>query len=157
MDIASILVLFAFLGACFLAAATGALFTPGVWYEALAKPDWRPPNWLFGPVWTALYIAIGVSGWLVWREAGFAGASVALLVYAVQLVLNASWTVIFFGLHRPDLAFFEILALWLAIVLSIVLFWPINVLAALLLVPYALWVGFAAVLNYAIWRLNPAG
>ncbi|MCD7059922.1 TspO/MBR family protein [Pelagibacterium xiamenense] len=151
----SIFVLLAFLGACFLAAATGAFFRPGTWYETLVKPDWRPPNWLFGPVWTVLYIAMAVSGWLVWREAGFSGATGALFVYAVQLLLNGSWSVLFFGLHRPDLALAEIVLLWLAIMLTIVLFWPISMVAALLMVPYALWVGFASVLNFAIWRLNP--
>jgi tryptophan-rich sensory protein len=121
----------------------------------LAKPSWRPPNWLFAPVWTVLYLMIAVSGWLVWREAGVAGAKIPLTVYAIQLVLNAAWTPIFFGLHRPDLAFFEIVLIWLSIVATILLFYPIHAGAAWLLVPYLGWVTFAAALNFAIWSLNP--
>ena len=84
--------LLGFIACCFLAALTGALFRPGEWYERLAKPSWRPPNRLFGPVWTVLYLTIAVSGWLVWREAGFAGAVLPLTIYALKLVLNAAWT-----------------------------------------------------------------
>ena len=102
------LVLIGFGGACFLAAATGAAFPPGDWYERLVKPAWRPPNWLFAPAWTVLYLTIAVSGWLVWRKVGLAGAALPLTIYLVQLVLNAAWTPIFFGLRRPDLAFIEI-------------------------------------------------
>ena len=98
---------------------------------------------------------IAVSGWLVWREAGFAGAALPLAVYALQLVLNAAWTPLFFGLHRPDLGFVDIVLLWLSIIATIALFWPIHVGAALLLVPYLLWVTFATALNLAVWRLNP--
>ena len=107
MDISEMLVLMGFVVACFLAAATGAAFRPGDWYERLAKPPWRPPNWLFGPAWAILYLTIAVSGWLVWRTAGLAGAVLPLAIYLMQLVLNAAWTPIFFGLHRPDLAFVE--------------------------------------------------
>jgi tryptophan-rich sensory protein len=95
---------------------TGAFFRPGEWYERLKKPSWRPPNRLFAPVWTVLYVMIAVSGWLVWREFGFAGAVLPLAVYALQLVLNAAWTPLFFGLHRPDLAFVDIVLVWLSIV-----------------------------------------
>jgi len=151
----SALVLLAFVAVCLLAALTGAVFRPGTWYDLLAKPSWRPPNWLFAPVWTVLYLMIAVSGWLVWRETGVAGAKLPLTVYAIQLVLNAAWTPIFFGLHRPDLAFFEIVLIWLSIVATIALFYPVHAGAAWLLVPYLGWVTFAAALNFAIWSLNP--
>ncbi|HEY8277271.1 MAG TPA: TspO/MBR family protein [Methyloceanibacter sp.] len=154
MDASSILALIVFVGACFIAAAMGALFPPGDWYERLAKPSWRPPNWLFAPVWTAIYLTIAVSGWLVWRKYGLAGAAGPLAIYVLQLVLNAAWTPIFFGLRRPDLAFFEIIVLWIAIVATIVIFYPIHPAAALLLVPYMAWVTFAAALNFSVWRLN---
>ena len=154
MDISSILVLIVFVGASFLAAATGAVFPPGDWYERLAKPAWRPPNWLFAPVWTVIYLTIAVSGWLVWRKSGFAGAALPLTIYLLQLVLNAAWTPIFFGLHRPDLAFLEIVMLWLSILATIITFHSLNAGAAWLLVPYLAWVTFAATLNFGVWRLN---
>lgn len=156
MSASSLLALLGFLVACFLAAATGAFFRPGEWYESLKKPSWRPPNFLFAPVWTVLYVMIAVSGWLVWRGAGFTGAALPLAVYAFQLVLNAAWTPLFFGLHRPDLGFVDIVLVWLSIVATIVLFAPIHVAAALLLLPYLAWVSFATALNFAVWRLNSA-
>src|SRR5271165_2232419 len=136
MEIASIIGLACFIAACFLAALTGALFRPGDWYERLKKPSWRPPNRLFAPVWTALYLMIAVAGWLIWRKAGFAGAGLPLAVYALQLILNAAWSPLFFGLHRPDLGFIDIVLVWVSIIATIVLFYPIHVVAALLLVPY---------------------
>jgi benzodiazapine receptor len=153
MSPASLLALVAFLGACTFAASMGAIFRPGEWYEALAKPSWRPPNWLFAPVWACLYISIAVSGWLVWRVSA-PGSTVALAVFALQLALNAAWTPIFFGLHRPDLAFYEIVFLWLSIVATIALFYTVQERAALLLMPYLAWVTFAAALNFSIWQLN---
>jgi len=152
--LSELLALLGFIAACFLAAMTGAFFRPGEWYDRLKKPSWRPPNRLFAPVWTILYLMIAVSGWLVWREAGLAGAALPLAVYALQLVLNAAWTPLFFGLHRPDLGFIDIVLVWLSIVATIVLFMPIHVGAALLLVPYLAWVTFATALNLAVWRLN---
>jgi len=104
MDISSIIVLSGFVGICFLAAMTGAMFRPGDWYERLSKPAWRPPNWVFPPAWAFLYLTIAVSGWLVWRTSGFAGAAFPFAIYLVQLILNASWPPIFFGMRRPDLA-----------------------------------------------------
>lgn len=154
MSIASILALFGFTAVCFLAAVTGAVFPPGEWYEQLVKPSWRPPKWLFAPAWTVLYLTIAVSGWLVWREFGFAAAVLPFAVYSVQLIWNAAWTPIFFGLRRPDLAFFEIILLWLSIIAMIALFHPFNAGAAWLLMPYLAWVTFAVALNLAIWRLN---
>ena len=156
MNLLSIAVLIGFVAACFLAAATGILFKPGEWYERLRKPSWRPPNWLFAPVWTVLYLMIAFSGWLVWRSAGFGGATTALTLYAIQLLLNAAWTPVFFGLHRPNLGLATILALWLSIVAMIAAFAPLNGASALLMIPYLAWVSFAALLNFAIWRLNRA-
>jgi tryptophan-rich sensory protein len=154
MDISSIIVLIGFVGTCSLAAMTGAMFRPGDWYEQLRKPAWRPPNWVFPPAWAFLYLTIAVSGWLVWLTAGLAGAVLPLAIYLVQLVLNAAWTPIFFGLHRPDLAFIEIVVLWLSIVATMAAFHPVNAAAAWLLLPYLLWVTFAAALNFTVWRLN---
>src|SRR5690606_1778716 len=156
MHASSWLMLLGFVAACFVAAMTGAFFRPGEWYERLKKPSWRPPNRLFAPVWTVLYVMIAVSGWLVWREAGFVGAALPLAVYAVQLVLTAAWTPLFFGLHRPDLGCIDIVLVWQSIVATIVLFMPIHVGAALLLAPYLAWVTFATALNHAVWRLNPS-
>lgn len=124
-------------------------------YAALNRPAWAPPPAVFGPVWAVLYTAIAVSGWLVWRRSGFAGARTALTVYGVQLVLNALWTPLFFGSDLFGIAFAEITALGLAIVATIVLFARHSRPAAALLVPYLAWVGFAASLNFAIWQLNP--
>jgi tryptophan-rich sensory protein len=147
-----ILPLLGFLGACFVAASTGAIFKPGAWYEGLAKPPWRPPNWLFGPAWAVLYTLIAVSAWLVWQEVGFGAA---LVVWSVHLVINAGWSWVFFGLRRPDLAFGWILLLWASIAATIAAFAPVSALAAALLAPYLAWVSFAAVLNLSIWRRNP--
>jgi len=156
VDFSSFLVLVGFIAACTLAAATGAVIRPGIWYERLAKPDWRPPNRLFAPVWSVLYLMIAASGWSVWREAGFAGAAGPLTLYAAQLLLNAAWTPVFFGLHRIGLGFAILVALWLAIGATIGAFYSVSVTAAVLLVPYLAWVSFAGALNYAILRLNRA-
>ena len=154
MDITGFLALAGFLAACVAAASSGALFRPGAWYEGLAKPPWRPPNWAFAPAWTVLYVTIAVAGWLVWREAGFGRGGPALGIYAVQLLLNALWSALFFGLRRPDIAFAEVVALWLSILATILAFHPLHAGAAWLLVPYLCWVTFAAALNFSIWRLN---
>lgn len=138
------------------AALPGVLIRPGDWYRGLAKPPWRPPDWLFGPVWTVLYISIAVAAWRVWQTAGFDGATLALSVYAVQLGFNAMWSVIFFGLRQPGWAFAEIICLWLSVLATIAVFYPVDAVAGLILIPYALWVSFAVALNYRIWRLNPA-
>jgi tryptophan-rich sensory protein len=140
---------------CFAAAATGALFTPGEWYASLNKPEWNPPAWVFGPVWSALYTMMAVAAWLVWKQGGFIAQRRPMVVFLVQLVLNAAWTPLFFGLHQPGLAFAGILLLWLAIAGTITVFWQVHRVAAGLLVPYLAWVSFAAVLNWTLWRLNP--
>jgi tryptophan-rich sensory protein len=147
--------LLGFMAACVAVASSGAIFKPGAWYEELAKPWWRPPNWAFPVVWTILYLMIAVSGWLVWRKAGFAGAALPLAVYGVQLLLNAAWSGFFFGMRRMDLALVDVGLLWLSIVALIVLFRPIDSAAALLLAPYLVWVSIAAFLNWTMLRLNP--
>lgn len=139
---------------CAAVASMGALFMPGEWYAALRKPAWNPPNWIFGPVWTALYAMMAVAAWLVWRQGGFGRQRRALGLFFAQLALNAIWTPLFFGLHRPGLAFVEILALWLAIAWTLGAFWRVRRAAAWLLVPYLAWVSFAAVLNGTLWSLN---
>jgi translocator protein len=155
MTLPDILGLAVFAAACVATAASGALFRPGPWYETLRKPWWRPPNWLFGPAWTLLYLMICVSGWLVWREVGLAGAALPLAVYGVHLLVNAAWSGLFFGMRRMDLALVDVAALWLSIVAMIWLFRPISPTAAWLLVPYLAWVSFAAYLNLTMLRLNP--
>ncbi len=154
MDISAALSLIPFVGACFVVALSGAVFRPGAWYEGLAKPSWRPPNWLFGPAWTVLYICIAVSGWFVWRQVGFSGAPGAMTVYAIQLLLNAGWSACSFGLRRLDLAFGELILLWLSIAANVAVFEPISTTAALLLIPYLAWVTFAGVLNFTLWQMN---
>jgi translocator protein len=149
---ANTIALIGFLAACFLVACSGAVFRPDDWYERLAKPSWNPPNWVFAPAWTVLYVLIAIAGWLVWREAGFIPA---LGLYAVQLLLNAAWSGLFFGLRRPDLAFAELVLLWLSILGCILLFAPVSATAAWLMLPYLAWVTFAGALNLAIWQRNP--
>lgn len=137
-------------------AGVGGLFTArsvGTWYRDLARPSWTPPGWLFSPVWTTLYIMMAVAAWRVWMVAG-ARARAALATFGVQLVLNAGWSAVFFGLRRPGWAFAEISALWLAIVVTTVLFARRSTLAAVLMAPYLAWTTFAGVLNFAIWRMN---
>lgn len=143
-----------FVLACAAAAASGIFFRPGIWYRQLVKPAWCPPNWLFGPVWLMIYLTIAFAGWLVWLEEPAAQRNVALGVYGLQLLLNAAWSAVFFGLRRPGLAFIEILGLWASIAVTIALFNQVDEIAAYLLTPYLLWVSFAAALNFRIWQLN---
>ncbi len=143
--------LIVFMALCAGVAYLGALFAPGAWHAGLSKPPWNRPNWVFGPVWTLLYIMIAVAGWLIWRNAP---TSPAMWFWVAQLVFNAAWSWLFFGLHRMDIAFADIVLLWLAILGFIVAAWPISMAAALLLVPYLIWVSFASALNYSIWSLN---
>jgi len=138
----------------FSAASLGAFFMPGEWYATLKKPSWNPPDWIFGPVWSALYTMMAVAAWLVWQRGGFVAQRRPLTLFLVQLALNAVWTPLFFGLHRPGLAFAEIVILWLAIAATLAAFRPVSRPAAWLLVPYLAWVSFAAVLNFTLWRLN---
>ena len=150
----SALALVAWLALVFAAAAMGGFFLPGDWYAGLQKPAWNPPNWIFGPVWTALYMIMAVAAWLVWKRGGFAGQRVALSLFLIQLLFNALWSPLFFGLRHPALAFVDILLLWLALLGTVITFWKALPLAGALLVPYLAWVTFASALNFALWRLN---
>jgi tryptophan-rich sensory protein len=145
--------------ATFAAALLGGLFTGSsvsTWYPSIAKPSWTPPAGVFGPVWTALYLMMAVAAWRVWRRDGLREARLSLAVFALQLGLNAAWSGLFFGLRAPALAFAEILALWVSIAATAVLFAARDRLAALLLAPYLAWVSFAAALNGAIAWMNRA-
>lgn len=142
---------------CFAAAGIGgAVTTPKIagWYATLAKPSWNPPNWIFGPVWSALYFCMAVAAWLSWRQGGFSGATLPLALFGVQLGLNVLWSCLFFGLQSPGLAFLEVLLLWVAIAATMVTFWQRSVIAGILFLPYLAWVTFARILNFTIWRLN---
>ena len=142
---------------CFAAAATGAIATNesvNTWYRMIARPAWTPPDWVFGPVWTTLYLMMAVAVWLVWCQAGFRAGRWPLSLFALQLALNVIWSFVFFALQSPGWAFGEILLLWVALASTIVSFWHHSRVAALLLVPYFCWSSFAAVLNFTIWRLN---
>jgi tryptophan-rich sensory protein len=158
MRIRDPLKLAASLGGCYLAAAIGSLFTtPNIptWYATLSRPDFAPPDWVFGPVWTALYTMMGISAYLVWRE-GLAdpGVRAAMAVFVLQLAINISWSAAFFGLRSPLAGLAVILILWGLIALNIQRFRGISRTAGALLIPYLLWVSFAAVLNFELWRLN---
>lgn len=153
----SIVGLAVFLGLCFGAAWVGSMLTsPALpeWYAGLAKPSWTPPNWVFGPVWSLLYLMMALAGWLVWRQAGVTSVAVPLALFGLQLVLNVAWSAVFFGLRRPGAAFAEIILLWFVILASMSAFWRVTRLAGWLMLPYLLWVGYAASLNLAIWLMN---
>lgn len=142
----------------FLAGAIGSAFTLSkipTWYGTLVKPYFSPPNWLFGPVWTFLYLVMGISFYLVIKN-GILGkeVKVAIIIFLIQLVFNALWSIIFFGLKNPFLAFGVIIVLWFLIVINIFKFYSINKVSGLILIPYLLWVSFASVLNYSIYLLN---
>jgi translocator protein len=150
----SIAALAGWLVLCFAAAAMGALFLPGEWYARLQKPSWNPPNWIFGPVWTALYTIMAIAAWLVWKRGGFAAQRKALSLFLLQLFFNALWSPLFFGLHLPGLAFLDLLLLWLVLLGTVVAFWKARPLTGAMLLPYLGWVSFAGALNLALWRLN---
>ena len=164
---------------CEFAGVVGSAFTApemGAWYKSLEKPFFNPPNWIFGPVWTIIFILMGVSLYFVWiknweprREATDIEASNPLsqkflsgawrkaniiAIFIVQLVLNILWSVIFFGFHNPGIAFFELLMLWFAVLFCIVNFYRVHKSAGFLLLPYIIWISFAGILNYFIWILN---
>jgi tryptophan-rich sensory protein len=149
--------LIVFVGLCLAVGALGGWVTADsvrTWYPTIAKPSFTPPNGLFGPVWTVLYVLMGVAAWRVWRRASARLRRGPLALFAVQLALNLAWSVVFFGAHRIGAAVVVIVALEAAIVATVIAFRRIDGPAAALLLPYALWVAFAAVLNVAIWRLN---
>lgn len=142
---------------CYLAAAVGAaasVDSPS-FYRELVRPNWAPPAWLFGPVWTLLYTLMAISAWLVWRRRSFGGAGLALVLFCVQLAVNALWSWIFFVWHSGMWATVEILVLWVLILATTIQFRRFSATAAVLLAPYLLWVTFAAVLAFTLWRLNP--
>lgn len=145
------------LAICFTASVVGALFTtPKIdgWYATLTRPAFAPPNWVFGPVWTALYAMMAVAAWLVWKPHGFKQSALPLGLFGVQLLLNVLWSVLFFGMESPFAAFLEIIVLWLFILATTIAFFRRSRIAGSLMVPYLCWVGFAAVLNYGFWTLN---
>jgi len=153
----SVMALVGFVAVCLLVGALGGLFTTSSvddWYQTLAKPPFNPPDWIFAPVWTALYIAMGIAAWLVWRRVGFSGGKAAFRLFGIQLVLNLFWTALFFGLRAPGIAFLEILLLAVGIAATIAAFRRIDTRAAWLLVPYLGWVLFAGLLNGSIWAVN---
>lgn len=133
----------------FAVAALGAVASVNAasYYGSLAQPSWAPPSWLFGPVWSVLYLLMGIAAWLVWRRGGWSNAPVALGLFIVQLALNALWSWLFFAWHQGALAFVDIVVLWLAIVATTIAFWRQRPLAGVLLLPYLAWVSFAAVLG----------
>jgi tryptophan-rich sensory protein len=141
----------------FAASAVGAVASIQAksFYSQLAQPEWAPPAFLFGPVWTALYAMMAIAAWLVWRSSGFRSNRIALSLFLVQLALNALWSWLFFAWQRGALAFVDIVLLWILIVATLVSFWRVRPLAGALLIPYLLWVSFASALNYSLWQLNP--
>lgn len=153
--------IFGFVGSilvCLSAGFFGSIFTtPNIpnWYVYLAKPAFTPPNWVFAPAWTLLYVLMGIAAFLVWRK-GLENKAVrvALMVFAIQLILNTLWSILFFGQHWLLIAFAEIVVLWFFILWSMILFHPISNAAAFLLAPYLIWVSFASLLNFSVWLLN---
>lgn len=145
------------IAASLFAGAVGGLASrgAGAFYGALDTPSWAPPGAVFGPVWTVLYVLMGVAAWLVWRRGGFGGARAALTLFGFQLAFNALWTWVFFRWQDGAGAFAEILVLWGLVVATLVAFWRIRPAAGALLLPYVGWVSFAAVLTFAVWRANP--
>ena len=143
---------------CQLAGFVGSLFTtPSIptWYASLVKPSFTPPNWVFSPVWISLFVLMGISLFLLWEKTlHYPGVRTALFWFAVQLGLNMLWSILFFGLKSPFFALIEIIVLWIAIFLTILKSFRVSKLAGVLLIPYLIWVSFAAGLNYSIWTLN---
>lgn len=149
----------AFVLVCLAVAGVGGVVTAGAvrtWYPGLRKPSWNPPSWLFGPVWSALYLVMAFAAWLIWRTRDVSDVTTALGLFGVQLALNLLWSLIFFGLRRPGWALGEIALLWVSIVATVLAFSMNDPIAAALLLPYLAWVTFASVLNGAIFRLNQA-
>ncbi len=145
------------IGACAAVAALGSAMTMpsiGTWYATLSKPSWNPPNWIFGPVWSTLYLLMAVAAWMVWRKSGLSAALGPLALFALQLALNCAWSGLFFALHKPWLAFADIAVLWLAIVATMIAFARVSLFGSLLLAPYLLWVTFAGILNFTVAKMN---
>ncbi len=152
------LVLVALIVLCLGAGFTGSIATRHsvrTWYPTLRKPNGTPPSWVFGPVWTTLYIVMAIAAWLVWREVGWEIGKHSLILFFGQLALNVAWSGIFFGGRHPGLAMGEIVILWLAILCTGLMFYYLLPIAGMLMLPYLLWVTYASYLNFGIWRLNP--
>jgi tryptophan-rich sensory protein len=149
--------LIAWLGVTFAAASIGAFASAkaGVFYQALVRPGWAPPAFLFAPVWSMLYLLMAISAWLVWREQGFHASCIALSLFLFQLAANSLWTWLFFQWHQGFLAFAEILILWVIILVTLVAFWRVRPVAGALLIPYLVWVTFATALTFSVWKRNP--
>jgi|SRR6056297_1868777 len=145
------------LALCFLTAFIGAVASVNApsFYGQLIQPDWAPPSWLFGPVWTTLFIMMAVAAWLIWRRGGFGAQRMPMLLFLAQLAFNGLWSWLFFAWQLGGLALADIALLWLLIAATIVAFWRISPLAGALMVPYIAWVSFAGMLNYTLWQLNP--
>lgn len=143
---------------CFAAGGIGGFATSasvdGDWFVNLKKPEWNPPNWVFGPVWSTLYFMMAIAAWLVWKQPNSEGTRFALGFFGFHLILNILWSVLFFTLQQPGWATIEIVVLWLAILVVTALFYQKSKWAAALMIPYLLWVSFASILNYSIWNLN---
>ena len=142
---------------CEVAGAIGSFFTaPQIsgWYKTLNRPSFNPPNWIFGPVWTAIFVMMGIAVFLVWDKKWGGKKTVNILVFFSQLFLNVLWSFIFFAMHNVGVAFFELVVLWFVILFMVINFYKVSKTAAILLLPYILWVSFAAVLNFSIWKLN---
>jgi len=147
------------LALCFVTASVGAVASANAkrFYSVLVQPTWAPPGWLFGPVWTALFVLMAVAAWLVWRlPDGSSGRRWALGLFGVQLAANALWSWLFFAWQQGAWAFAEVIVLWVLIAFTCAAFWCIRPLAGVLLLPYLAWVGFAAYLNWVLWQANPA-
>ena len=150
------LLLIGFIILCNVIGALGALWTSAdsEWYQTIAKPTFNPPSWIFGPVWTLLFTLMGIALYMVWVARLSQMRTRALILFGAQFVLNILWSYLFFGINNPFASFIEILVLEALIILTIVAFYKVNKTAGYLLIPYALWVGFASFLNYSIWMLN---
>ena len=141
----------------FAAAGVGAVASAraNTFYQQLVRPEWAPPAWVFGPVWSVLYLLMAIAAWVVWRQCGFRESGVALWLFIAQLTANAVWSWLFFSWHTGAWAFYDILILWVLLLCTVVSFWRLQSLAGALLLPYLAWVTFAAALCFAIWRMNP--
>ena len=159
MKSAAVLSLLGFFVICFAAAGIGSWFTAqsvGGWYTTIIKPDWTPPNWLFGPVWTLLYVLMAISGWLIWRLRDTFDVRFILGIFLLQLILNVAWSGLFFGAQRIGAGAVEVVILWLSIAAYMIFSWPVSQTASLLFAPYLIWVGYASALNISIYFLNRA-
>jgi translocator protein len=141
----------------FIAAGIGTIASSkaGIFYQQLIRPEWAPPAWIFAPVWTILYLLMGIDAWLVWRVQGFRAARISLSLYIIQLAINALWTWLFFVWRQGKISFIGIVILWILILCTLIAFWRVRIINGILLIPYLAWVSFASLLTYVTWKLNP--